>query len=89
MFRALLLFPVGVTKAVLEPPVSVLHNGINGEVPQSVELAISPEAIFTTAVGHSNKRTLASWHVTTTTEVVDNMLHIANLGSEASTKSVL
>jgi trehalose 6-phosphate synthase/phosphatase len=89
MFRALLLFPVGVTKAVMEPPVSVLNNGTNGDVPQSVELVIAPEAIFTTAVGHSSKRTLASWHVTTTTEVVDHMLHIANIGGEASAKSGL
>jgi trehalose 6-phosphate synthase/phosphatase len=89
MFRALLLFPVGVTKAVMEPPVSVLHNGIIGGVPQPVELAIAPEAIFTTAVGHSSKRTLASWHVTTTTEVVDHMLQIANHGGEASVKSGL
>lgn len=39
-----------------------------------VELAITSEAVFTTAVGHSSKRTLAVWHVNTPHEVVDHML---------------
>jgi trehalose 6-phosphate synthase/phosphatase len=43
---------------------------------ESVELAISPEAVFMTAVSHSGKRTLASWHVTTPVEIVNHMLHI-------------
>ena len=88
MFRALILFPVGVTKAVMEPPISVLHNGVNGETPHPVDLAIAPDAIFTTAVGHSSKRTLASWHVNTPAEVVGHMLHIVSL-DEASVKSGL
>lgn len=41
-----------------------------------VELAVSPEGVFTTAVGHSSKRTLASWHVTTPEEVVEHMLFL-------------
>ena len=41
-----------------------------------VELAIERDAVFTTAVGHSSKRTLAAWHVTTPEEVVEHMLHL-------------
>ncbi|KAF8644929.1 hypothetical protein AX16_008211 [Volvariella volvacea WC 439] len=80
MFRALLLFPPGVTQATLAPPVSVNHvkssNGSPG-LP-SVQLAIEPQAVFTTAVGHSSKRTLASWHVTTPQEIVDHMLDLVH-----------
>ena len=42
----------------------------------AVPLAIQPEAIFTTAVGHSSKRTLARWHVTTPQEIVEHMLEL-------------
>jgi len=41
-----------------------------------VELDVSPDGVFTTAVGHSSKRTLASWHVTTPEEVVEHLLHL-------------
>jgi trehalose 6-phosphate synthase/phosphatase len=77
MFRALNLFPTGVTKAVLDPPLAItcVNNGTENK-PHPVELAIKPDAIFTTAVGHSSKRTLASWHVTTPAEIVEHMLHI-------------
>jgi trehalose 6-phosphate synthase/phosphatase len=77
MFRALILFPIGSNKAVMEPPLSVTHDG-NGENPKPVELAIKPDAVFTTAVGHSSKLTLASWHVTTPAEIVEHMLHIVS-----------
>lgn len=90
MFRALQLFPPGTTEATMKAPLSVSlvegngngnngsRNGKNGP-PASyppVNLAIRPEAVFTTAVGHSSKRTLASWHVTTTQEVVEHMLEL-------------
>lgn len=75
MFRALLLFPPGTTSAVtMEAPLSVTL--IDGEGALPVELKIKPEAVFTTAVGHSSKRTLASWHVTTPQEIVDHMLEL-------------
>lgn len=80
MFRALLLFPSDGTpgaKAVMDPPLSVtLLAGAGGKTFEKVELAIEREAVFTTAVGHSSKRTLAVWHVTTPEEVVDHMLHL-------------
>lgn len=76
MFRALLLFPPSSTsKATMEPPLSVTLVDNTREY-VDVELAVSPEAVFTTAVGHSSKRTLASWHVTTPEEVVEHMLFL-------------
>ncbi|TFK38212.1 trehalose-6-phosphate phosphatase [Crucibulum laeve] len=76
MFRALLLFPPGTSTATMEAPLSVTL--IDGEGHPPVDLAIKPEAVFTTAVGHSSKRTLASWHVTTPQEIVEHMLDLVN-----------
>ncbi|RDX51729.1 trehalose 6-phosphate phosphatase [Lentinus brumalis] len=84
MFRALLLFPQGPADqgpkhVTLDPPLSVtLLAGSKEEAEKykPVELAIERDAIFTTAVGHSSKRTLAVWHVTTPEEVVEHMLHL-------------
>jgi len=42
-------------------------------------LKIKPEAVFTTAVGHGSKRTLASWHVTTPQEIVEHMLDLVKM----------
>ncbi|KAK7047301.1 hypothetical protein VNI00_006532 [Paramarasmius palmivorus] len=66
-------------KVKLEVPLSVtlLEPDATGDV----ELAIKPDSVFTTAVGHSSKRTLASWHVTTPGEVVDAMISL--VGGEA------
>ncbi|KAF4618814.1 hypothetical protein D9613_009732 [Agrocybe pediades] len=72
MFRALLLFPPGTTKVRMEAPVSVTL--VDDPKAQPVDLAIESKAVFTTAVGHSSKRTLAAWHVTTPQEVVEHML---------------
>jgi trehalose 6-phosphate synthase/phosphatase len=81
MFRALILFPTGATMATLDPPLSVTTvNGVADYKP--VELAIKSDAIFTTAVGHSSKRTLASWHVTTPAEIVDHMLHMVDFDDD-------
>ena len=74
MFRALLLFPPGTTKVMMDAPISVTL--VDDPKAQPVELSIKPEAVFTTAVGHSSKRTLAVWHVTTPTEVVEHMLSL-------------
>ena len=75
MFRALLLFPPGTTsKITMDAPVSVTL--VDDPKAQPVELAIKPDAVFTTAVGHSSKRTLAVWHVTTPVEVVEHMLSL-------------
>ncbi|KAK0203723.1 trehalose 6-phosphate phosphatase [Desarmillaria ectypa] len=81
MFRALNLFPPSngstpVTTTVLEAPLSVTLIDPEAKNAPPVQLAIAPDAIFTTAVGHSSKRTLASWHVTTPQEIVEHMLEI-------------
>ncbi|KAJ7766289.1 trehalose-6-phosphate phosphatase [Mycena olivaceomarginata] len=73
MFRALILFGTGATKATMEAPLSVTLLD-EGKAPPPVDLAIKPDCVFTTAVGHSSKRTLASWHVTTPQEIVEHML---------------
>ncbi|KAI0754189.1 trehalose 6-phosphate phosphatase [Daedaleopsis nitida] len=82
MFRSLLLFPQTTgpetpERVSLEPPLSVtLLAGAEADNYQPVELAIERDAVFTTAVGHSSKRTLAVWHVTAPEEVVEHMLHL-------------
>ncbi|KAJ7255827.1 trehalose 6-phosphate phosphatase [Mycena haematopus] len=84
MFRALILFGTGATKATMEAPLSVtlLDEGSGSGANPPVELAIKPDCVFTTAVGHSSKRTLASWHVTTPQEIVEHMLGL--VGDEAA-----
>ncbi|KIJ59944.1 glycosyltransferase family 20 protein [Hydnomerulius pinastri MD-312] len=80
MFRALHLFPRTPTSPLsLEAPLSVtLVSPSASPAPPApeVELAVQPDAIFTTAVGPASKRTLASWHVTTPEEVVEHMLYL-------------
>ena len=78
MFRALLLFPDNEPKAILQPPISVTQLE-PGRKFEPAELAIDSGAVFTTAVGVSSKRTLASWHVNTPGEIVDHMLGLVNL----------
>lgn len=70
-----MLFNNDTKKVVMEPPLSVTLLA-SDEKYEPVELAIEREAVFTTAVGHSSKRTLAVWHVTTPEEVVEHMLHL-------------
>ena len=77
MFRALHLFKSGATRAIMDPPLSVTLVD-EGDDEQPVDLALSPDNIFTTAVGHTNKRTLASWHVNSPAEIVEHMLHLVN-----------
>lgn len=87
MFRALSLYPAAASvsssaglypRAILEAPLSVTLLDGEEKVAEGtnkpVELLVPADAIFTTAVGHSSKRTLASWHVGTPQEVVDHML---------------
>ncbi|KAI0761323.1 trehalose 6-phosphate phosphatase [Trametes elegans] len=85
MFRALLLFPPGATRARLDPPLSVtLLAGSKEEADKyaPVDLALERDAVFTTAVGHSSKRTLAVWHVTTPEEVVEHMLYLVRVAND-------
>lgn len=85
MFRALILFPEDEPKAILHPPVSVTQLEPKRKF-EPVELAIAQGAVFTTAVGVSSKRTLASWHVNTPAQIVDHMLGLVNLGETEGAK---
>lgn len=58
------------------PPSASLTNGSSELKP--VQLAIEPSGVFSTSVGASSKKTLATWHVTTPAEVVDAMLALVN-----------
>ncbi|KAG5732360.1 Trehalose-phosphatase [Termitomyces sp. T112] len=86
MFRSLLLFPNGTTEVTMPAPMSVTL--VEGNAPPPVKLSIRPEAVFTTAVGHSSKRTLAGWHVTAPQEVVDHLLELVG-GPQEGFKSSL
>jgi trehalose 6-phosphate synthase/phosphatase len=61
------------SQLVMDPPVAVRMQ--QKDAPP-VPLALKTKDIFSTAVGHSSKRTLAAWHVTTPAEVVDSMLSL-------------
>jgi trehalose 6-phosphate synthase/phosphatase len=73
MFRAL-LFPSDTKELIMEAPIAITL--LTSKQAPAVSLSIQTEAIFTTAVGHSSKRTLASWHVTTPQEIVEHMLNL-------------
>ncbi|KAF8524292.1 trehalose 6-phosphate phosphatase [Hysterangium stoloniferum] len=75
MFRALIIPPGQNDALVMQPPTSaaILEPG---ETLNPVELAIVPEAIFSTTVGACNKKTLAHWHVTSAQEIVESMLSL-------------
>jgi trehalose 6-phosphate synthase/phosphatase len=77
MFRALLPFQPGQKTTRFEAPLSVTL--IDNKNAEPVELHLEHEAIFTTAVGHGSKRTLASWHVTTPQEIVEHMLDLVKM----------
>ncbi|KAF8493482.1 glycosyltransferase family 20 protein [Russula emetica] len=83
MFRSL-QFTETALPYTMDPPLSVslvdatTEDGKTREHPR-VELQLGPEDIFTTAVGHPSKRTLAKWHVTSPLEVVDELLKLAGV----------
>jgi trehalose 6-phosphate synthase/phosphatase len=75
MFRAL-LFPTNAQQLSMDAPLSVTLLEKDPARFGRVDLALTLDGIFTTAVGHSSKRTLASWHVTSPEAIVDSMLHL-------------
>ena len=87
MFRAL-SFPEAAPTLVMDAPLSVslLGNGDSSKSYPALELRLKAEDIFTTAVGHATKRTLAKWHVTSPAEVVDELLALGGLSEEGSSK---
>ena len=96
MFRALLLFNQSgqqqsqreqrASLLRFEAPLSVML--IDNKDAQPVDLKIQHEAIFTTAVGHGGKRTLASWHVTTPQEIVEHMLDLVKQPTQIEVNSI-
>ncbi|KAI0041612.1 glycosyltransferase family 20 protein [Auriscalpium vulgare] len=82
MFRAL-SFPEATGALTMDPPLSVsLLNTGKEETHPTVSLALHAGDIFTTAVGHATKRTLAKWHVTSPLEVVSELLLLAKASGE-------
>jgi trehalose 6-phosphate synthase/phosphatase len=83
MFRSL-QFTETALPYTMDPPLSVsladatTEDGKTREHPR-VELQIGPDDLFTTAVGHPSKRTLAKWHVTSPLEVVEELLKLAGV----------
>lgn len=85
MFRALLLFngDKDKTHVKLEPPLAVtLVAGEDAGKFEPVDLALTREGVFTTAVGHSSKRTLAAWHVPAPEDVISHLLDLGNISKE-------
>jgi len=68
----------------MDPPLSVSLVDKVASEQKPVVLALSPDNIFTTAVGHTDKRTLASWHVTSPAEVIEHMLYLVNAADQKS-----
>jgi trehalose 6-phosphate synthase/phosphatase len=83
MFRSL-QFTGSALPYTMDTPLSVsliaaaAEGGKSREHP-CVELQLGPEDLFTTAVGHPSKRTLAKWHVTSPLEVVAELLKLASV----------
>ena len=74
MFRALAPYTATTNQSpTMHAPASI--EALNkGQRTPPVELLISPDGVFSTAVGASSKKTLARWHVTSPAEVVEAML---------------
>jgi trehalose 6-phosphate synthase/phosphatase len=79
MFRALRHVPAVDT---MPAPIAITSTCTPEEIEAlpEVKVDVTPEGIFSTAVGPSSKKTLARWHVTSPEEVVDMMQHL--LGDE-------
>jgi trehalose 6-phosphate synthase/phosphatase len=78
----------------MNPPVSALltiptnkgRRDANGTL-TPVELTVTSAAIFSTSVGPSNKKTLASWHVQTPNDIISSMLGVLNSDSPSAEES--
>ena len=87
MFRALAPFTTfSPSNAVMDAPVGVRDESDGTKTPPKT-LRLGPEGVFSTAVGSSNKKTLASWHVTSPHEVVEHMLGLASSAPSVSGES--
>ena len=89
MFRSL-QFTEAPLPYTMDPPVSVepvADDSTRKHLP--VELQLTPEDLFTTAVGHPSKRTLAKWHVTSPQEIVTELLKLVGVHKDAESDSKL
>ncbi|KAI0316381.1 trehalose-6-phosphate phosphatase [Amylostereum chailletii] len=87
MFRALSFPESEETRVAMDPPLSMsLLENEKGAPHPRVTLALHPDDVFTTAVGHATKRTLAKWHVTSPVEVVEELLALSRLGGSDEAK---
>ena len=89
MFRAL-QFTEAASPYTMDAPLSVslVAEERTREHPR-VELQLTPEDLFTTAVGHPSKRTLAKWHVTSPQEVVAELLKLVGVHKDLESDSKL
>ncbi|TFY57632.1 hypothetical protein EVG20_g8465 [Dentipellis fragilis] len=77
MFRSLCFQSTGADGTLsMDPPLSMTQLK-DTPAPAPKTLALRADDIFTTAVGHATKRTLAKWHVTSPAEVIGGLLTLA------------
>lgn len=89
MFRSL-QFTEASLPYTMDPPLSVsLVAEEATREHRRVELQLTPEDLFTTAVGHPSKRTLAKWHVTSPLEVVAELLKLVGVHKDSEYDSKL
>ncbi|KAG9048860.1 threalose-6-phosphate phosphatase [Tulasnella sp. UAMH 9824] len=90
MFRALCLLRPSVVanqEVIMQPPISASLTVSPSATPPKLEpvrLTISPDAVFSTAVGLPTKKTLAVWHEQSPRDVVHAMLELVGEGGESS-----
>jgi trehalose 6-phosphate synthase/phosphatase len=86
MFRSLQFGEVPLPYT-MDPPLSVsLLAEERTREHQPVQLQLTSEDIFTTAVGHPSKRTLAKWHVTSPLEAVAELLNLVGVHREGDVR---
>ena len=68
---------------VMQPPISASFTASTpASTPPKLEpvtLAIKPDAVFSTAVGPPNKKTLAVWHESSPRDIVAAMLELVGV----------
>jgi trehalose 6-phosphate synthase/phosphatase len=86
MFRSLQFGEVPLPYT-MDPPLSVTLLAEERTREHSpIQLLLTPEDIFTTAVGHPSKRTLAKWHVTSPLEAVAELLNLVGIHKEGDAR---
>ena len=76
MFRALAPYTTHPNRSPTMKARASVEALNKGQRTPPVDLSINPDSVFSTVVGASSKKTLASWHVTTPFEVIESMLDL-------------